>query len=406
VRILLFAFAAALAAAPAHAGSLVIGYFAGWNGTRGYTVKNIETSGSAGKLTHINYAFGNVAGGKCAVSSALDDYERPFDAQASVDGSAGNSADARTARGNFGQLLKLKALHPNLKVLISLGGWTGSGGFSSAVETEASRRALVSSCIDLFVRGNLPNGMTAAGLFDGIDIDWEYPGTCGVQCGVPEDAQRFTELLAEFRRQLDVEGRQRSKHYELTIAAPAGTHNYIVLELRRIAPLLDFINLMTYDYHEAQEPMTNHLAPLDGSKADPSYSRYGWVDATVADFLAAEVPPSKLVLGLPFYGAGWKDVPGLNHGMYQRAGGPAKGHGAFRNLKTLQGFDLFRDPETQAAWLYNSATRVLWTYEDPATIATKMRYVKKRGLGGAMFWELSGDDDSGTLLNAIVTGLK
>jgi chitinase len=410
VRTLTFLFTVTLALAqtdvnPA-AGKRVIGYFAGWNASRGYTTKNIETSGSAAKLTHINYAFGNVAGGRCAVTSASDDYERAFNAPASVDGRADDPSAARAARGNFGQLLKLKALHPNLKVLISLGGWTGSGGFSSAVETEASRKALVSSCIDLFIRGNLPNGMTAAGLFDGIDIDWEYPGTCGLQCGVPEDAQRFTDLVAEFRRQLDAEGQLRAKHYALTIAAPAGTRNYIVLELRRIAGLLDFINLMTYDYHESEDPVTNHLAPLQGSKADPTYSDYGWIDATVADFLAAGVPADKLVLGLPFYGAGWKDVPDVNHGMYQRAGGPAQGHGTFTKLQPLEGFELFRDPETQAAWLYNPATHVLWTYEDPVTIATKMQYVKKRGLGGAMFWELSDDDARGTLLGAVAEGLK
>lgn len=167
-----------------------------------------------------------------------------------------------------------------------------------------------------------------------------------------------------------------------------------------------FINLMTYDYHEANEPFTNNLAPLQGSKADPTYSDYGWIDATVSDYLAAGVPSNKLVLGLPFYGRGWKDAAAGNHGMFQRAGGPAKGPGGFRYLQKLEGFELHRDPETQAAWLYNPSTKVFWTYEDPATITTKMQYVKARGLGGAMFWELSGDDEKGTLISAIVNGLR
>lgn len=406
--ILVFGAAAVWAQSPSHR---IVGYFFSGAAQRGYTVKNIETSGSAGKLTHVLYAFGNVKDAHCEVMNGAADYERAYDAATSVDGVADDANAAVTPRGNYGQLLRLKARHPNLRVLISLGGWTLSGGFSAAVQTEGSRNALAASCVDLFIKGRLPNGMSAAGLFDGIDIDWEYPGTCGLQCGAPEDAQYFTLFLAELRRHLDAQGQADGKHYELTMAAPAGTRHYIVLELSKIQARLDFINLMTYDYHSAQEPVTNHLAPLQGSKADPAYSRYSWVDHTVWDYLAAGVPANKLVLGLPFYGRGWKDVPDINHGVYQPAGGPAQGTRAagsesYKILKTMTDFKVFRDSETQAAWLYNPGSKIFWTFEDPTTIAVKMNYVKSRGLGGAMFWELSGDDANGTLVSAIAKGLE
>lgn len=195
----------------------VIGYFTQWGiYGRNYRVKNIDTSGSAAKLTHINYAFGNVRNNRCEVGvtqasdpntgvggDAFADYTKAFGAGESVSGGA-DTWD-QPLRGNWNQLKQLKAKHPNVKVLISLGGWTWSRGFSSAAQP-ANRQAFVASCVDAYIKGNLPvtdgaGGVgAAAGVFDGIDIDWEYPVACGLSCGTPADNANYTALLAEFRR--------------------------------------------------------------------------------------------------------------------------------------------------------------------------------------------------------------
>lgn len=395
----LFVFALA-----ANAQRVNIAYF--YNGDHGYHPKNIAASGAAGRITHLMYAFANPSATGCAVSDPQADYEKPYDAADSVDGKA-DRAEPQTVRGNFGQLLKLKAAYPRLKVLISLGGWTLSSHFSEAAASAASRQAFVASCIGLFIKGNLGNGMSIAGLFDGIDVDWEYPGACGNTCAFsPADPRNFTLLLAEFRRQLD----NLDKRYLLTIAAPAGREDYSLLELNAIHPYIDYINLMAYDLHGAWEKVTNHHAALYANPAEPADTANRTVDRAVTDYLAAGVPPRKLVLGVPFYGRGWKGVPNTNNGLYQPAAGPAKasdepGIEAFRALEDL-GYPAFRDPQAQAFWVYSASAGVFWSYDDPASLLNKTNYIKHKGLAGAMSWELSNDDPAGTLLTTLANGLK
>ena len=187
-----------------------VGYFVQWGiYGRDFVVRDLEDNGSAARLTHINYAFGNVTeDGVCASADAWADYQVPFGADRAVDGVA--DEPGQPLYGNFNQLKKLKAKHPDLKVLISLGGWTLSKFFSDAALTPQSRQAVVESCIDLFIKGNLPGLVpgAGAGVFDGIDLDWEWPGSEGNVGNVihAEDKQNFTALVAEFRRQLDVYG--------------------------------------------------------------------------------------------------------------------------------------------------------------------------------------------------------
>ncbi len=411
-------------------GKQIVGYFAQWGiYQRNYFVKNIETSGAASKLTTINYAFGNVStDNKCfevvqaGVGDAYADYQKSFSADQSVDG-VGDTWN-QTLKGNFNQLKKLKAIHPNLKAVISLGGWTWSANFSTAAQPQ-NRAAFVQSCIDLYIKGNLPqldgdpSGGPGAGanIFDGIDIDWEYPASPGNTGNVysPDDTQNFTALLAEFRKQLDDLGAATGKHYLLTIAAPAGQDKYQKIELQNISQSLDWMNLMAYDMHGAWDANgpTDFQAPLYTSPNDPypapanAYS----VDHAVSDYLAAGVPSNKLVLGLPFYGRGWTNVPNVNNGLYQSSSSmqPASGtYGAgiedYKVLKNLSGYTGYRDPTTQAFWIFNGST--FWSYDDPTTIAIKTSYAKNKNLGGAMVWELDGDDSSGTLMQAVYSGLQ
>lgn len=401
----------------------IVGYFTQWGIYSGYFVKNLVTSGSAAKMNVLNYAFGNVSTNlqcfeinQAGVGDAWADYQRPAAASESVNGVA--DSWSQNLRGNFNQLKELKALFPKLKIIISLGGWTWSAHFSDAALTEQSRAAFVKSCINQYILGNLPqlNGDIAGGpgaaanIFDGFDIDWEYPASPGNVGNVvrPEDTHNFTLLLAEFRKQLNELSEQTHKNYLLTTIGPAGQAKYSKLELSKIHRYVDWINLLTYDYHGPWETTTNFNAPLFGSPNDPSPPdvKVDNINHTVNAYLAAGIPPDKLVLGIPFYGHGWTNVPPINHGLYQgNASTVPAGIGSanYNVLKGLTGYFSYRDPITQGFWIFNGTT--FWSYDDPQMIMTKMSYVRHRELGGAMFWSADGDDASGTLISSIFQGL-
>ncbi len=415
----------------------VVGYFVQWGMyARGYRVKQIVTTGSADKLTHINYAFANVSTeSRCYEETragwgdSFADYLAVYNEEQSIDGKA--DEQGQPVKGHFNQLKKLKAMYPRLKVMLSIGGWTWSGRFSDAAMPK-NREAFVKSCIDLFIRGNLPmwaytSGTPpvqaavgqAAGIFDGIDIDWEYPGAPGYEGDPsrkipphvyrPEDTENFVALLAEFRKQLDAVGKENGKQYELTIAAPVAKTLYEKMSLDKAHQYLDFINIMAYDMHgtwDAKGP-TNFQAPLFSSPDDPDKAQLS-VDGTVKGYLALGIPPKKIVLGVPFYGRGWTNVPNVNNGLYQSGDKMKAARATYEDgiedyyaLKKLK-YPQFRDPKTQAFWIFDGET--FWNYDDEQVIAAKMKYIKDAGLGGTMFWSLDGDD--GTLIKAISDGLK
>jgi len=398
----------------------IIGYFTSWGINqpgRPYRVKEIVDSGAAERLTVINYAFANVLPQddgrgnshiQCAIGDSWADYQKPFSAEESFDGLA--DTQDQQLRGNFNQLKKLKAKYPNLKVIISLGGWTWSGHFSDAALTSESREVFIKSCIDLFIKGDLPSDSGAgvipglgAGVFDGIDVDWEYPASPGAVGNIyrPEDTKNFSALLAEFRRQLD----KIDPNLLLTIAAPAGTDKYHKIELDKVHHYLDWINLMTYDFHGSWDVNgpTNFHSNLFTTSDDPYHLPFS-VDSTVQGYLDMGVPPAKIVVGVPFYGRGWTGVVEERNGLYQPAVGPVEvddGYASFHILNefTEKGYTRFWDEEAQAAWLFNGET--FWTYEDEESINKKMDYVRSRNLSGVMFWSLDGDDQDATLVSTI-----
>jgi chitinase len=396
-------------------GRQVVGYYLQWGiYGRGYTVKNVETSGSADRLTTINYAFGNVAPDAngdivCQSGDPWADWGVPWDATTSVDG----MASSWPFQGNFQQLEALKGLHPKLKVLMSLGGWTWSKYFSDAALTDTSRKKLVSSCIDLFIKGNLPDTPpgTAAGVFDGFDLDWEWPGSEGNTGNIvrPEDRQNFTKLLAEFRRQLDALGRG----YLLTAFLPAATAKIDAgFEVGKIFRYLDWGTVQGYDLHGAWEATTNHQSNLFTSRLDPSSPRFSVAD-TLAAYLRRGAPARKLVVGVPFYSRGWAGVAASNHGLYQPSTGPAPGtwEPGVEDYKAVapllaSGYTRYNDRRSGASWLYNASTGIFWTLDDPAVLRAKALFARAFGLGGLMFWELSGDTADGQLVAAIDRGLN
>ena len=226
----------------------------------------------AEKLTHVNFAFANVVGGRVVEGA-------PHDAE------------------NLKVLTGLRRDHPQLRILVSVGGWSWSKGFSDAALTAKSRSVFVASAIDFVRRHDL----------DGFDVDWEYPGLPGDgNPHRPEDKENFTALMADLRAALDREGARRGQHLLLTFAAGASQDFLAHTEMAKVERSVDFVNLMTYDFRVATpgEPAGHH-ANLHPSPADPRHSS---ADGAVRDFLAAGVPAGKLVLGVPFYGRAWEGV--------------------------------------------------------------------------------------------------
>ena len=167
----------------------------------------------------------------------------------------------------------------------------------------------------MFVEGNIAEGITAPGLFDGFNIDWEFP--------TATDKENFTALLKEFRTELDSLGKKTGKHYVLSFDGPAGSQNYTNIDLKRAAEQVDFITIDGYNYAGSWDTQTNDASPLFDTKADPLHGQGLDINATVDGYLKAGVPPHKYTMGVPLYGAGWAGVPNVNNGLYQNSTGPA-----------------------------------------------------------------------------------
>ncbi|MFE2099012.1 glycoside hydrolase family 18 protein [Streptomyces sp. PTD9-10] len=376
--------AAAPAAPQLKAGSKVVGYFTEW-GTydRKYYVKNIETSGSAARLTHINYAFGNVTGGKCAMGDSYAATDRAYTAAESVDGVA-DTWD-QPLRGNFNQLLKLKKKHPGLKILWSFGGWTWSGGFGEAARNPA---AFAQSCYDLVKNSKW------AGVFDGIDIDWEYPNACGNTCDT-SGREAFKNVMAALRSKF---GPGSLVTAAITADATSGgkidAANYA-----GAAQYVDWYNPMTYDYFGAWDP-TGPTAPHSALNSYSGIPKANFhTSATIAKLKGLGIPAAKLLLGIGFYGRGWT-------GVTQAApGGTATGPAAGTYEQGIDDYKVLRTKcpatGTVGGTAYAKCGNNWWSYDTPATIATKMTYKNQQGLGGTFFWELSGDTTNGELIKSI-----
>jgi chitinase len=318
-----------------------IGYFADWNvANRDFTIKNLADSGAPARLDRLMWAFGDVSeDGLCHVPGDPDQswelYQRRYSAQESVDGRADDYG--QELAGSLHQLRLLQGEHPDLRASLSLGGWNWSRYFSTAARTEESRREFVTSCVDLWLRGDLPvrddepqgGEGAAAGVFDGIDLDWEWPGSEGHPDNTvrPEDRENFTALVQEFRDQLDDLEDETGRDYELTAFVPADPDKVEAgYEIPQIMPNLDFLTVQGYDFHGAwdAEGPTNHqsnLVLVDGDPGPDFFSSEIAVDA----YLERGADPEDLLLGLPFYGRGWEGVePGPNgDGLFQPATAPA-----------------------------------------------------------------------------------
>ncbi|MPY35079.1 chitinase [Streptomyces adustus] len=366
-----------------------LGYFTEWGiYGRNYNVKNLVTSGSAAKITHINYAFGNVTNGQCAIGDSYADYDKAFTADQAVSGVA-DTWD-QPLRGNFNQLRELKAKYPNIKVLWSFGGWTWSGGFAQAA---ANPTAFANSCY------NLVEDPRWADVFDGIDIDWEYPNACGLSCD-SSGAAAYKNLMQALRAKFG------SNNLVTAATTADGTSGGKIdaADYAGASAYVDWYNVMSYDFFgafNAQGPTAPH-SPLTSYSGIPTPG-FTTADA-IAKFKAKGVPASKLLIGIGFYGRGWT-------GVTQAApGGTATGPAAGTYEQGIEDYKVLKTscPSTGlvAGTAYAFCGNNWWSYDTPATIGTKMAWAKSQGLGGAFFWEFSGDTSNGELVSALNSGLS
>ncbi len=377
-------------ATPGSSPRRVLGYFPAWGVYgRDYHVPDVP----ADKLTHLIYAFANIENGRCVLGDPYADIDRFYD---------GDSWDPGSLRGSFHQLELLKQDHPQLRTILSVGGWTWSSGFSNAASDESSREAFAASCIDL---------VRTYG-FDGLSVDWEYPVSGGLVPGQAADTQNYTLLMAEIRSELDAYEATDGKNYELSIAASASPIVAANMEVAALAGILDWLDLMTYDFRGSWSARTGLQAPLYPHPGDPEPDAPELnVDAAVDLYLAAGVAADQLVVGVPFYGRGWAGVPADNDGLFQPYSSIPYGTwepAAFDYSDIAANWErpdtVFWDDDAKAAWIYDAAEGVMITYDNPESVEEKAAYVIDRGLGGIMFWELSADSAADDLLDAVHAG--
>lgn len=321
-------------------------------------------------ITRINYAFSNIENNRMVAGSPSDP-------------------------ANLALLTALRQQNPALTVLISVGGWTGSGDFSQMAATKENRAVFIQSVMDFVNLYHL----------DGLDIDWEYPGMPGSgHAFLAQDKQNFTSLLRELRARFDKEQAQGGRRLYLSVAVGASEEFLTHTEMAKVARYVDTVNLMTYDYYEpGSQRITGHHAPLYPNPADPEHLSS---DASVQAFEKAGVPADKLTLGLPFYGHVWSNVPDNHHGLYQPGKAAPTPYVQYANITGLlhSGYVRYWDPVARVPYLYNAETKSFVSYEDPQSAAEKCRYVRAHHLAGVMFWEYFGDN--GELLHTIDTTLR
>jgi GH18 family chitinase len=382
-------------------GPVVVGYYLG-SSSVGFPLSNLTANGSAAHLTHLNYAFADIQAVKNPSPNAKNVYSCALH----------DPADETGPSGTLQKLKQLKAANPNLKVLISIGGALGSSEFPNA-SSEQYVDAFAQSCVNLFIGGQFATSTpTTPGLFDGIDIDWEFPTK--TTTGQPNI--QYTRLLEAFQDQLSLVVAQQhlNKHFLLTSAispnnGPDGQQQYIDLSntsANGATQRVDFFNVMTYDYAGSWNTAPTSTAPLNS------------IETNIADLMSQGVPASKLVLGVPFYGV---DYSGQNKFSGDSGGTPlstllSQAYAvpvltASASTQDTNYADIMSQTSgatvqydgSGSAWAFDPATDLLWVYDDANTLQAKGVWANSQHLLGMMTWDITKDSQSGTLLCALET---
>ncbi len=347
---------------------IIAGYFASWAAYSGYTPDKIPAG-----VTHVNYAFAKI-GSDLKITMG----------------------DTSIDPANFARLRQLKLQRPNLKTLISIGGWTWSDKFSDVALTDNRRAAFADSVVAFITQYG----------FDGVDLDWEYPVSGGLPNNItrPEDKTNFTLLLAKLREKLDTQGALDGRHYLLSFAGASGTFYTKNVELAKLADYVDFATVMTYDMHGPWDTMTDFNAPLyTQSENTPQYK---WsCNAAVKLWVNEGFPKTKLIMGMPFYGVAYNGVTNAKRGLYQTfTSGSSVSYDTIKSrYLNNPAYMRYEHLDAQVPWLFNGSTFI--SFDDPQSISMKTKYIKDTGLAGAAIWELSQNTD-GTLFHALYDSLQ
>ncbi|MEO8670426.1 MAG: glycosyl hydrolase family 18 protein [Tahibacter sp.] len=404
--------------------NVVGAYFVEWGVYgRAFPVRKIPSS----NLTHLIYAFiaicgpndslqqANPQGYSVLVQECADqpDYTVTIhDRNAALEMNYPGDAFDTPVRGNFGQLARLKAAQPQIKILPSVGGWTLSDPYFHLAGNPARRATFINSVVQF---------LQTYTFFDGVDLDWEYPGGGGANpsLGSAADKQAQVALLGELRTALNTLGAQTGRTYLMTAAVGAAPAKIAAVDYAAVGQKLDLVFAMTYDYYGGWNGELGHHAGLYSlpNEPEPGFS----TDATVSGLINAGVPVSKLAVGVAMYGRGWQGVTGVQaNNPFSGTGGAALSPGTwepgvldYRQIETqfaggangtgANGYSTGYDALAQAPWAWNGAAGKLVTYESPRSAKAKAQYAMSRGLAGVFAWEI--DADNGRILNAMHEGL-
>ncbi len=351
--------------APAPPQKAIIGYVPGFRGE----LKDLNID--ATKMTHINYAFVDVRDSMAWLTNM------------------------ETDTVNFKYLVSLREKNPQLKILISIGGWSWSENFSDAVLTPSSRKKFAATSVDIIHRHGL----------DGVDIDWEYPGFKGEDNVFrPEDKENFTLMFQAIREELNRLTAQTGKPYLLTTAIPCFQEFIDRTEMGKLQEYLDFVNLMSYDFYVAGDTAGHHTNLYPSTSYEYNESAQKAFEA----YTAAGVPASKLVMGIAFYGRSWIMKSNDNWGIDRPVDSVARGGGYSYikdSLSVRPGFVRHWDDKAKAPVLFNETTRQMVSYDDEESVMHKCNYVKEHQMGGVMFWQYASDPKL-YLLDAINQNLR
>jgi len=362
-------------------------YYADWDiYTRNYQPKQLETSGTAAKITDLVFAFGNTAGGQCAAGDAYADYQKLYGAADSISGVA--DTDTNNS-GIIGQLRELKAKHPGLRIFWSFGGWTWSSGFTQAA---ANPTAFATSC------WNLVNDARWSTVFDGIDLDWEYPNACGLSCDTSGPAAYKNLLAAMYNSSA-----RNGKMITAAISADDTPGGHLdATDYLGASAYVNWFDVMTYDYFGTWST-TGPTAPHSALNSYAGIPNAGWdTQDSIAYLRSKGIPASKLSFGIGFYGRGWTGV------TQSAPGGSATGAAAGTYEAGNEDYKVLVNScpvtGTVGGTAYAFCGNNWWSYDTPATIAGKMSAMKASGnVSGVFIWEANGDTTSGTLINAVYT---
>jgi chitinase len=309
------------------------------------------------------------------------------DVQKHYDGDSWSDV-GNNAYGCVKQLFIHKKRNRSLKVLLSIGGWTYSPKFAPVAATEAGRRRFAESAVKLVADWG----------FDGIDIDWEYPKNA-------QEAQDFTALLRTCRETLDRYASQYAPgyHFIITVASPAGSQNYNIMDFTGMDRYIDSWHLMAYDYAGSWDSTSGHQANLFSNPSNMASTKFS-TEQAVEDYLRKGIRPDKIVMGVPLYGRSFMKTEGIGkpfNGLGQ--GSIETGVWLYKHLPR-PGANEYYDDVAKESYSYDPNTQELVSYDNVHSAGIKAQWMVQKGLGGAVFWEASGDRGGSQSLVGVLAG--